>query len=105
MKFNDYQVVAHSFAAYPTTGAGPFYPILALAEEAGEVCGKVAKAIRKGTGVDEEALKKELGDLLWQLSEVATLFDMDLEDIATTNIEKLTDREQRGVVIGEGDNR
>lgn len=101
MTFDEYQEAAHKFAAYKD----PIYPILALVEESGEVLGKFAKALRKGVEVDREAVMKELGDRLWNLSEIATLIDADLEDIAIGNIEKLADREARGVVCGEGDNR
>lgn len=100
--FNEYQERAHSFAKY---GDREMYPVLALAEEAGEVVGKFAKALRKGVEVDRDAVAKELGDVLWNLSEIATLLDLDLEGIAIGNVEKLEDREARGVVVGEGDNR
>jgi NTP pyrophosphatase (non-canonical NTP hydrolase) len=87
------------------------YPLLALAEEAGEVCGKVAKFVRKSKSgeVDEPQLrqdvKKELGDLLYQVSETARQFGFTLQDIVDGNVEKLQDRVARGVLIGEGDNR
>jgi NTP pyrophosphatase (non-canonical NTP hydrolase) len=103
--FNEYQERAWDFKAWPDTEVGNLYPVLALAEEAGEVVGKVAKAIRKGVEVDKEALSKELGDVLWNLAGVATLFDIDLLDIAVDNIEKLQDRIERNVLVGEGDNR
>lgn len=105
MGFDDYQARAWEYRAWPNTDKGNLYPVLGLAEEAGEVVGKVAKAIRKDKPVDREALKKELGDVLWQLAAVATTFDLDLFDIAVSNIAKLEDREYRGVIIGEGDDR
>lgn len=123
MNFNDYQHKAHSFATY---GFNPMYPILGLTEEVGEVCGKIAKYIRKHNGAEpdfacalqnvtvaeqedndvyREAIEKELGDVLWMLSEIATIHGFLLEDIAQKNINKLTDRKSRGVIVGEGDNR
>lgn len=102
MDFYEYQVEAHSFAAY---GDREEYPVLALAEEAGEVVGKFAKALRKGVPVDKEAVAKELGDVLWNVAEIATILDLDLEEVAMVNILKLKDREDRGVLLGEGDNR
>lgn len=124
MTFAEYQAFSKSLAAYntnvyaeiPVDGstwlhAEPLhyiYPVLALAEEAGEVAGKVAKYIRKsGTDYQQlrEVVKPELGDLLYQLSETARQFDFTLEEIAEANVAKLTDRVQRGVLIGEGDNR
>lgn len=123
MNFSDYQCKAHSFAKY---GNNPMYPILGLSEEVGEVCGKIAKYIRKHDGAEpeisgevmrvtiterednktyREAIEKELGDVLWMLSEIATIHGFFLDDIAQKNINKLTDRKSRGVIVGEGDDR
>jgi NTP pyrophosphatase (non-canonical NTP hydrolase) len=92
------------------TGMPWSYPAFAIAEEAGEVCGKIAKFIRKSkTEADTEKLRmdvgKELGDLLFQLSETARQFNFTLQEIADMNVGKLTDRKERGVLVGEGDDR
>lgn len=84
------------------------YPAMALAEEAGEVAGKIAKFIRKrDDDVDtlRENVKKELGDVLYQLAQTARQFNLSLEEIALDNKAKLEDRAERGVIIGEGDDR
>ena len=84
------------------------YPVHALAEEAGEVNGKIAKFVRK-FGTDREELRemvaKELGDVLYQVSETARQFKLTMQDIVDINVEKLNDREERGVLVGEGDSR
>lgn len=87
----------------------PFmYPAIALAEEAGEVAGKIAKFIRKRDD-DLDGLRdvvlKELGDVLYQVAQTARQFNLTLEEIALDNKAKLEDRAERGVIIGEGDNR
>jgi NTP pyrophosphatase (non-canonical NTP hydrolase) len=121
-----YQKNAHKFATY---GNNPMYPLLGLAEEAGEVLGKCAKYIRKHDGAEpitgdvlhceskltelevkdtiefRDALKKELGDVMWMVAEIATMFNMSLSNICEENITKLTDRKKRNVIIGEGDDR
>lgn len=104
MNLNEYQENARAFRA-PT--ANMFYAITGLAAEAGEVCDKVAKAIRDGHGEDQvrEGLKKELGDLLWFVAAVADDNNLTLEEIATANIDKLTSRQIRGVILGSGDDR
>jgi NTP pyrophosphatase (non-canonical NTP hydrolase) len=102
--FNEYQIQAAATAIYPKSAA-IIYPALGLAEEAGEVAGKFAKHFRGDKPYDLDAVKKEMGDVLWMLAALATGLDIDLEDVAITNIEKLADRAVRGVVRGSGDNR
>lgn len=76
-----------------------------LSAEAGEVLGKVYKHVRDGTDVDADALVLELGDVLWFISQVASLMGRSLEEVAESNILKLHDRNIRGVIQGSGDNR
>ena len=114
---NEYQQKAHSFATY---GENPEYAYAGLAEECGEVLGKRAKFIRKHQGVTPEVarkwetmrddrglywldIKRELGDVLWMVAEIATTMELTLEEIMEYNIDKLTDRKKRGVIVGEGD--
>lgn len=84
------------------------YPVVALSEEAGEVSGKIAKFLR-AHGNDVPGLTtmvvKELGDVLFQLARVAREFDIPLSYIAEHNMDKLKDRQERGVIVGEGDSR
>jgi len=50
-------------------------------------------------------LKKELGDVLWYLSAIASDLDISLEDVARTNLKKLESRLIRNKIRGTGDNR
>lgn len=85
------------------------YPTLGLANEAGEVAGKVKKIFRDRGGVitpeDREALKYELGDVLWYLAQICTELDLTLEEVAAANIEKLFSRLERDAIRGDGDKR
>ena len=85
------------------------YPTLGLANEAGEVAGKVKKIFRdKGGQIGEDdraALKGELGDVLWYLTQICTELDLTLEEVARANLEKLFSRQERGQIRGEGDDR
>ena len=116
MDFNLYQEKAHETANYPSGTIGKeahavdyFYPALGLAEEAGEVAGKFAKAVRDNEGVIDEERKreivKELGDVLWFVAECCTVLRIDMNEVAELNIKKLADRKARGVIHGSGDNR
>jgi NTP pyrophosphatase (non-canonical NTP hydrolase) len=89
--------------------ANPYYPALGLAGEVGEYCNKLKKVMRdKGGIIDAEFVefaKGELGDILWYLAECCTSLDIDLEEVAETNITKLQSRKERNMIQGNGDNR
>jgi len=109
MNFDEYQKLSRRTAIYPNKGKDFIYPTLGLVGEAGEVAEKVKKILRDNDGiVDGErraALTKELGDVLWYLSQLATELDVSLNDIASQNIRKLASREERGMLSGSGDDR
>jgi len=109
MNFSDYQAKSRKTARYPVIGHGVIYPTLGLANEAGEVAGKIKKVFRDKEGIisegDRTALEGELGDVLWYLAQVCTELDLSLEDVAEHNIEKLASRLERGKIGGDGDNR
>ena len=108
------------------------YMFFNLVGEVGEFASKVAKAIRKEQcsiglephiaeqfdcdgdtandlwqfcGEEErlEELKKEAGDVLWQLSGLCTVMGWSLEDVAQTNLDKLAARKAVGTIDGNGD--
>lgn len=121
MKLNEYQKAAMEFACFSTRD----YPFIGLSAEAGEVADKLAKAVRKCGESQENILTqlsnsepstpemvqlrteiaKELGDVLWMVQGCAGILNYDLEEIAQMNIDKLRDRQARGVIVGSGDNR
>lgn len=109
MTFNDYQKKSRATAQYPAIGHPVIYPALGLVNEAGEVAGKIKKVFRDKSGAigeaEREALKAELGDVLWYLAQVATELDLPLDEIAEANLAKLLDRQARGKIKGDGDNR
>lgn len=120
LQLNDYQKIAHETADYPEGKVidtkedvehyiNYIYPALGLAEEAGEVAGKYAKAVRDNAGVIDERRKqeivKELGDVLWFVSELCTSLGVSLSEVAQKNLDKLASRKERGVIHGSGDNR
>ncbi len=82
---------------------------LGIAGEAGEVAEKLKKAIRDdGAVITEErreALKREIGDVLWYLSQLSRALDLKFSDVAQANIDKLWKRHQEGLIKGSGDNR
>jgi NTP pyrophosphatase (non-canonical NTP hydrolase) len=108
MELNDYQRLSRRTAEYPRE-AWLAYPALGLAGEAGEVAEHAKKAIRDDGGqVGDErraAMAKELGDVLWYVAQIATELDLDLDEVAQANLDKLSSRQRRGVLSGSGDDR
>ena len=105
--FTEYQVSARRTALYPED-EGIIYTTLGLVGESGEIAEKVKKVIRDMEGNFEESkeeIAKELGDVLWYVANLAFELDYDLADIAAINIQKLMDRQERGKIHGDGDNR
>lgn len=111
MDFDEYQKLA------ARTGYGPgkdknfalmIYAI-GLGGEAGEVLEKLKKPLRDRGGAiepqEKDLLKKEIGDVLWYLSELSRMLGMSFNEVATANIDKLASRLERGTLGGSGDTR
>lgn len=122
MTFEQYAEEAAGTAIYPSimsmNESGDFsfescqgitYPALGLCGEAGEVTELIKKMHRDDHGcltVERQAkLKKELGDVLWYLSEVTRQAGLSLSEVALANIEKLKARQKAGTIQGSGSDR
>ena len=109
MNFETYQINARKTAIYPSLGSNYVYPTLGLVGESGEVAEKIKKVLRDKNGIfDQETLiglKKELGDVLWYVSNICSELNFSLEDIAEENLNKLKKRSLEGKIKGSGDNR
>ena len=91
------------------------YPALGLANEAGEVLGKIKKLIRDMDitfdGIDTIPAQKkaeicdELGDVLWYIAALSKDLGITMNEVAAMNHEKLQSRKIRGVIKGSGDKR
>lgn len=126
MRLNEYQKKAMTTCMDSSRNFS--YMFLNLIGEIGEFASKVAKFIRKDkadiesnilnlhnpsngyesnnvTDVEEEDLKAECGDVLWQLSGLCSVMGWTLEEIAQQNLDKLASRKDMGVIDGSGDNR
>lgn len=106
MTFNEYQKEAFKSSFYEGDLS---YKALAINGEAGELAEHVKKMLRDDDGIltniRREALKKELGDILWYMSMMAKELGISFDDIAVSNLVKIRDRKERGVLRGSGDNR
>lgn len=94
---NRYQERAKEFAVYQS----PIYPFTALAEEVGEVSALASKQLRKLghlIDIDRTKLADELGDVLWNLSAIASDYGIMLADLADDNLRKLDERKHGGTI-------
>ena len=107
MNLSNYQKKALETAIYPEQYK-LIYPALGLKGEAGEGAEKVKKVLR-GDGVLTEAKKTdialELGDVLWYVANCANDLGYSLDDIAKMNLKKLSMRQKKGLLGGNGDHR
>ena len=108
-KYGSYQEQSRKTYSDIETNDFIVYPTLGLVNEAGEFAGKIKKVFRDKHGdftpEVKEALKGELGDVLWYLTQICTNLGFTLEEIAEANLDKLFSRLERGTIQGEGDNR
>ena len=113
MNLNKYQEQAGGFDLYDLSldlnSPGFIEKVLGLVGEAGETADKIKKIFRDKGGRadadDVEMIKKELGDVLWYVANVARYLNLSLSDVAENNIKKLSSRKKRGKLHGEGDER
>lgn len=108
MTLNEYMEATSETAKYPSD-AGILYCTIALCGESGELANTLKKVIRDDQGPLSEqrldALKAELGDVLWYAARLSYELGTTLEDIAQANLNKLRSRKERNVISGDGDNR
>lgn len=78
---------------------------LGLCGEAGEVGDYIKKVYGHGHKLDVDKLKKELGDIQWYIADLCSKHNLDLEDVAKTNIDKLNKRYPEGFSTEKSINR
>ena len=68
-----------------------FEAALGVGGEAGEVQDVIKKGIKQG-GLRKNALKEEMGDVIWYLALLCELTGIELEDVFKQNVAKLHER-------------
>ena len=92
----DYQyLAARTIADLEDEEAMRNHALHGMVGEIGEIH-SIFQKVYQGHEIDEEHLKKELGDLLWFIAEFCTSYMWDINDIMKLNIAKLTDRYPEG---------
>lgn len=90
MNFDDYQKLANR------TLMGKEQVLtncaLGLTGESGEVADLVRKYTFQSNHLDKDQLVKEMGDVLWYLSQIAEWADIPFDEVAADNIKRLEQR-------------
>lgn len=116
MTLEEYQAFVAGSAVFPKK-LGIIYCALKLAGEAGEIAEKIGKLIRDNGAYDEatgmltiteeqrQLLLKEIGDVEWYTTALSAELGSSKSEVLRINVAKLTDRRNRGVLKGSGDER
>lgn len=109
MNFREYQIAALETDQQrpPKDGDAStslIVPMLGLAGEVGQLLAEYKKHLRDGPRhqLFKERVAEELGDLLWYVANVASKFELDLEEVASGNLAKV--REVWAKPTGEAHN-
>lgn len=65
---------------------------LGVAGEAGELADEIKKLVYHEKPIDIDRIRKEIGDVLWYLAYLCSVFDLNLSDVAQANLDKLKAR-------------
>ncbi|MBE9214709.1 nucleoside triphosphate pyrophosphohydrolase family protein [Plectonema cf. radiosum LEGE 06105] len=105
MDFRNYQEKALQTDQVPSgTQNDKIVPLLGLVGEAGSLLTEYKKHLRDGDSYKlfNKGIAEELGDLLWYVANVASKFDLDLQEIAEDNLKKCLDRWSWKNSLGNG---
>ena len=69
---------------------------MGLCGETGEVVDYIKKGVYHGHLLNLKKLSEEIGDVMWYLTNLATLLGLPMEEILEENIKKLEERYPKG---------
>lgn len=99
-EFSEYQQAANQTACkFGAQTTSALYATVGLAGEVGEVAELIKRETRTGVLVRREALSEELGDVLWYISRIASIYGINMADVARNNIAKIRQRYPAGYEV------
>lgn len=81
---------------------------IGIGAEGGEFMEIVKKCVFQGKPMDDEAqyhMKRELGDIIWYVTQACIAMGISLENVIDTNIQKLESRYPDGFDVFRSENR
>lgn len=90
MEFNEYQQVAHETLADDEQVLTNL--AIGLACESGAVSELIQNYTFRGHDLTKEKLTKELGDVLWYISQIAEWADISFEEVALKNLQHIAEK-------------
>ena len=78
---------------------------MGISGESGEVIDIIKKNLYQGHELDKEHLTEELGDVMFYITNLATLLGIDMQDVLQNNVDKLLKRYPDGFDINKSVNR
>lgn len=109
MDIGTYQEMTDKTWKAPTTIEPEMMCVLGMIEELGEIAGKLKRVHREDHGRyfhdRVQKIKLESGDFFYYFTRFCTLMGYTMEDVMSSNVDKIIDRMNRGVLKGEGDER
>lgn len=105
MTGNEYQRLAmRTINQDNTKKQNMIHALHGMVAEIGEIH-SIHQKYYQGHFIEEEHLKKEVGDLMWFISEYCTVHGWTLEEVMQLNIDKLKLRYPRGFEVEKSLNR
>lgn len=96
MDFREYQALARRTQNNEISlHARKMHALHGMSSEVGEIHG-IFQKYYQGHPVNYSELIKEIGDLMWFISELCDVIDVDLESVCACNIAKLRERYPEG---------
>ena len=109
MDIETYEQITESTWHLPITINPMQLCMLGMQEELGEIAGKLKRVHRDHDGRlfkdQADKIKLECGDLFYYFTRFCNCMGYTVEEVMQANVDKVLDRQERGVLKGEGDER
>ena len=92
MNFKTYLVESERTLADKGKDTNVLHGTIGICTEAGEILDAIKKSMFYGKPIDKVNIKEEIGDVMWYIAILCREFNLEMEDVLQTNINKLKAR-------------